>query len=503
MRLLRILKAAGIFFLGTLIFAAAYNQSPLYTSNQHQYFLHGLAHAGVGLLSEDWLANTVDYTPLFSLLVEITTRLQAAQLFYVYYAALMGIYLFSLIGIIRQTSLVHNNGWAKGYLLTGIILFHSAALRFMLMRIPGAEWAYLFDGGFAGQRLLGPVFQPSVVGVFLLTSLFLHLRKKTIAAIVLAISTATVHPTYLLSAFTLTGIFLLQVYFVDKQPRKAFLTGLLAIVLVSPIFIYTYSQFTSGIPEIVSRAREIMVFIRIPHHALVEEWFDAASIIKLVLIGWGIYLVRGTRLFLCMLVPFILGIALTLIQIATGSLSLALIFPWRFSTWLVPISLVILLGKSATAIARIRSSTWKRILQLASLVLILIAVVTGMIRTRLEKLEALQAPSLPIEEYVASNRQPGDTYLIPTKLYTFRLNAGVSVYGDFFSVPLKSDEMIEWYGRFLNAKHFYEKEGCNLSKAMIDGGVTHVILPAEESPPCSNLLPIFTESAYHLYKIIP
>jgi hypothetical protein len=317
----------------------------------------------------------------------------------------------------------------------------------------------------------------------------------------LAISTATVHPTYLLSAFVLTGIYLLQVHFLDKQPGKAILTGLLALALVSPIFLYTINQFTSGTPEIVTRAREIMVFIRIPHHALVKEWFDAASIIKLVLIGWGIYLVRGTRLFLCVLIPFILGIVLTLIQMATGSLSLALIFPWRISTWLVPISLVILLGKSASALARIHSSIWKKILQIASLMFILIAVVTGLIRTRLENLQALQAPSLVIEEYVASIRQPGDTYLIPTKLYTFRLNAGVAVYGDFFSVPLKSDEMIEWYSRFLNAKHFYEKEGCNLSEAMIDGGVTHVILPAEEILPCSNLQPIFTESAYHLYKV--
>ena len=79
-------------FLGlTVLFAIAYAQSPLYTSNQNQYFLHGLAAAGHGTLTADWLANTLDPTPLFSLLVRLTHPLSG--LFYIYYALLMGVYL--------------------------------------------------------------------------------------------------------------------------------------------------------------------------------------------------------------------------------------------------------------------------------------------------------------------------------------------------------------------------------------------------------------------------
>src|SRR5437867_3502248 len=47
-------------------FALAHTQSPLFFSNQNQYLLHGLADAGYGHLSHDWLANTKDPTPLFS-----------------------------------------------------------------------------------------------------------------------------------------------------------------------------------------------------------------------------------------------------------------------------------------------------------------------------------------------------------------------------------------------------------------------------------------------------
>ena len=52
------------------VFTIAYAQSPLYTSNQNQYFLQGMANAGFGHLSEDWLANTLDPTPVFSKFIE-------------------------------------------------------------------------------------------------------------------------------------------------------------------------------------------------------------------------------------------------------------------------------------------------------------------------------------------------------------------------------------------------------------------------------------------------
>ena len=47
-------------------FAAAHTQAPLFFSNQNQYLLHGLAAAGYGHLSADWLSTTADPTPLFS-----------------------------------------------------------------------------------------------------------------------------------------------------------------------------------------------------------------------------------------------------------------------------------------------------------------------------------------------------------------------------------------------------------------------------------------------------
>src|SRR5438105_1349392 len=80
-------------------FAAACGQAPLYYSNQNQYFLHGLADAGVGLLHEDWLANTLDPTPLFSALVAFTARHLHPWAFYLYYALLLGVYAAAMLGL--------------------------------------------------------------------------------------------------------------------------------------------------------------------------------------------------------------------------------------------------------------------------------------------------------------------------------------------------------------------------------------------------------------------
>src|SRR5262245_33412603 len=93
------------FLLWALVFSLACCQAPLYYSNQNQYFLHGLATAEHGFLAEDWLAGTRDPTPFFSLLVSLTHRFLPAATFHLYYALLLGVYLFSLLGLFDYLTL--------------------------------------------------------------------------------------------------------------------------------------------------------------------------------------------------------------------------------------------------------------------------------------------------------------------------------------------------------------------------------------------------------------
>jgi hypothetical protein len=76
----------------------------------------------------------------------------------------------------------------------------------------------------------------------------------------------------------------------------------------------------------------------------------------------------------------------------------------------------------------------------------------------------------PIEAFVAAHRQAGQQYLIPSKLYDFRLEAGVPIYIDFLSIPYKSTDVLEWRRRSLLANRFYQEGTCD---NLVDfGGVT-------------------------------
>ena len=147
------------------VFALAYAQSPLYTSNQNQYFLHGLARAGFGFLRDDWLATTLDPTPVFSLLVEGTVRLLGPWAFYLEYALLMGVYLYALADIVSACTDVDRAPAGRFLLMAALVALHSAALRFALARGLGPDWEFVLEGGVAGQRVLGQVLQPSSFGV--------------------------------------------------------------------------------------------------------------------------------------------------------------------------------------------------------------------------------------------------------------------------------------------------------------------------------------------------
>jgi hypothetical protein len=77
-----------------LLFAGANYQWPLFSSNQNTYFLSGLAHAGFGHLSSDWLAQQTDPVPVFSALVSLVHGLGGHWMFYVLHGLLAAIYLF-------------------------------------------------------------------------------------------------------------------------------------------------------------------------------------------------------------------------------------------------------------------------------------------------------------------------------------------------------------------------------------------------------------------------
>ncbi len=502
-----IILKIGEFALWTLLFAVAYSQSPLYTSNQNQYFLHGLANAGFGNLSRDWLANTLDPTPVFSLLVEATYRLvEYPPLYYFIYALLMGVYLFSLSGIVTNLYKWRDSGLKRVLFLALLITVHSAAWRFGLSRTLGVPWAYVLEDGFAGQRMLGPVLQPSAFGVFLVLSVYLYLRERPYLAVLSAVLAATVHPTYLLSAALLTGTYMLVILLEEGNFLKSMGLGLLALIFISPTLYSAINIFGGSSPEISSQARDILVNFRIPHHAIISEWFNLVAVVKVLLVGWALFLIRRTRLFLVMLLSALVLVGMSLLQWATGSQTLALLFPWRLSIYLLPLSTAIILAwlvDLVLSLPALQSPARRKMLLIAAYALVGLAVFIGILRFGLDLERKATAEERAVQMYVHHNLDEADIYLTPIKMQDFRLVSGAPVFVDFKSIPYLDSEVIEWHRRVQLADRFYESGSCEVLEAILrEAQITHVVVEnAGIDINCQGLTPVYQDRGYSIYRI--
>jgi hypothetical protein len=516
------LRTGALFLFASLLFSIAYTQSPLYTSNQNQYFLHGLAQAGFGNLQQDWLANTQDPTPLFSALVAWTYRLTHVDaVFYGIYGLLMGIYLFSLVGIVAIVFGFRRSTGRYWTFLSLIFLVHSAGWRFALSRLLGANWAYILEDGVAGQRLLGPVLEPSCFAVFLMLSIYLFLTRKPLLAVISACLAASFHPTYLLSAACLTLAYILSAAQESWRPAgqstpKAEMrptslihplgTGLAGLIAIAPILYYVVSNFGNTPTETTVQARAILINYRIPHHALVSWWFDATALVKIGLFIAALVALRRGRLLLVMLICGGAAAILTLFQVLTGNQLLALIFPWRLSVFLLPLATAVLLGGLVSLFFSLRKEWAERhanAVRFACIGLIALTVIVGGVRFGLDLQRKYQGPERTLELYVASHNQSNNVFLTPIKLQDFRLAAGAPVYVDFKSIPYRDTDVLEWYRRVRLADRFYNQKDCSLLPEFIQAGVTQVVFEGEPNslPPCIKSKPVYQNEMYQIYNL--
>lgn len=497
-------SAAG--FLGFLawsfVFAVIYAQSPLYTSNQHQYFLHGLARVGYGYLEHDWLAQTLDPLPLFSALVSLGYRLSpSGLLFYACYALLLGVYLLAALGIVEEVfGRRQDPEWQAVFLILFLIL-HSALLRYVLSSFLGVPDPFLLEGGVAGQRLLGQVLQPSVFGVFLVLSIYLFLRGHIIPCLLALATAISFHSVYLLTGGLLV---LAYVWMTFRSTRSAFAAlriGITSLVLVAPSLAYTLHVFRPTSSRVIAEVNELLVNFRNPHHAIVVEWFGWTVIAKTAIVLAALLVLRRSRLLPILATLAAGSAALTICQLVTDSNTLALLYPWRVSVLLVPLSSCVLVAYALTkALDRLGSirqhaARWARLLA-AVVFTVLIAV--GAIRFYVERSRQQTESARPMMGYVAAHASPQDIYLIPPSMEDFRLNAGAAAFVDFKSVPYRDTDVLEWYRRVTLAQWFYrdriEYVDCGLlERFAAEYGVTHVVL---DQPLLELTCPAFGEQLF-------
>ena len=497
-----VLRVAAVLVFA-LAFEVAYGQSPLYTGNQHTYLLHGLSQAGVGLLEADWQAATADPAPVTSLIVATAAKLKSEWLLLVFHAALIGAYGVALAGI--GVALLRLDGWSRRLvLIAALIAVHSRIFGELRSGLPGDVRA-LVSRGLAGQFAPGFTFQPSLFGVLLIVSLLLYARGRLTPAIATAGAAAIFHPTYLLSAGLLSGAYLADTFAGTGRWRMLVPGGAAAALTLVPVALYAVIAFGPAPAPLHEAAQSVLVDFRIPHHAKPEVWFAADDAIRLGIVAAGVALAWGTVLFPVLALVVAAGGALTAVQLLTGSETLALLFPWRVSVFLVPVCAAIVLAAAIRAsfglasllerlVARVRPKRAARLGTAARIAACGLAgfVVAICLVAGLERLTRLDAEPRQGERgrLVAEQRRPGDLYLVPPRLYEFRLDAGAPIYVDYKTHPYEDREVLEWRRRLREVTRLYARRSLDcgaLERTTRAAGITHVVVTASTRARCAFL----------------
>jgi len=491
------------FLLFTLAFGISYALLPLYSWDQNTYFLHGLARAGYGLLRQDWLAGTTDPVPVFSLVVSLSYPI-SERLFYLYQFAILGVYLLGLTVIALKLFPVPTGARTRVTFMVLVLAIHSSVGHAVSVKLLGFDALRPLHEGLAAHDVIGPVFQPSAFAAFLILSVALFLSRRPILAVFSLGIAATVHPVYLLSGAALTVGYVVSLYRDERKVRKPFVVGVVALALVLPIVIYVLRSFSATSDDLMARALDILVNVRLPHHADPRVWFGAQSVVQVALVVAGLLIARRTRLFPIMLVTLLVGASLTLVQLLTGNLWLALISPWRVSVVLVPTStacvLAWLIERFSQHLAR-HSALW-----LGATAALLAVLVIGGIVSMKRKFDARRNdPATPMMMFVREAKSPREVYLIPVELQDFRLTTGAPTFVDFKSHPYRDREVVAWYDRVQAARLFFgvDTMDCALLHELArQGGVTHVVSPAGRfGRSCEGLEACYDDGRYIVYRL--
>ncbi len=472
------------FLLVTVVFGIAYSQFSLFFLAQNEYFFYGLARAGYGFIKDDWLAQSADSWPLFSMLIQATHQYLDLRLVYVYYVVVLGIYAYALLGI--ASTLFGIDKTRPRYLVALALLtaLHAPIAAFVSRRLFGFPLTRELIGGVASQRILWEMFQPGAFGALMLLSIHLFLRGRWVAAAVLPPLAAAFNPTYALAAGVLTLSYMVIIVRRGDGVRKAAGLGLVSFVAILPVLIHGYLAFRPTDRQLWAEAREILVHFRLARHALPSTWLGFAVYLKIAVVVAGIFALRRTPLAWVLGIGLVVGAGGTLLQVATGNTVLALLYPWRMSVLVVPLASSLLLlwgGQALVESIERRAPTRVPLLALLAAALSIALVAAGIGTTVLrfgQKIEGDETVGLL--RYVETHRAAKQMYVVPVDWRNFRMFAGVPVLVDYRFVPYNDTAVIEWYHRINLANEFYHTGAelrCQKGRELVSKyGVTHVVM---------------------------
>jgi flagellar basal body-associated protein FliL len=476
-----------------------------YKGNQTHKFLFGLAQAGRGYLQSDWLANTKDPLPVFSFLVRVTYQYLDESLFYLYQFFLIGIYLFSIVGIVD-----HLYNLRRKKLL--FFIFISIYLLSYSTYWPGTIPLTLYYG-VAGQDFGFYSFLPNAFLAFLFLSIYQYLNKKPYWAIASIAIACYFHTGYLIGGAALVMAYLIIDYFENKDLTRVIKYGVLSFVLILPIVVYSALLNQNSTVEQVNQATSIMVNQLIPQHTLVTHWWDEFAFYKLLIMMAAILVSRRTKLFPILSISLLIIAVPSILLYYRPSNTIAFLQLWRVSTLAVPLASTVLVASGLNNLYSLEEkfiNRWKLLIILLLSLVLIINSVYG-VNAQIENIQQKHNQSeRELMDFVESTADAGQLYLVPPTdhlLVSFRTHTGLPILIHDSAHVYNAVEVLEWDRRYKLATGFYNSEGQDRCSRLVElseeFGITHVVTYSKNELTCDGLPQIYQNERYLIYQIIP
>ena len=438
----------------------------VFFSNQTLYYLHGIQLAGVPFLQNDPDAILRSTHFLFSQLVFILETLNilpiGSQIFQAVFTVIFALSTIPIAYSLYKSWQVENNSLARiNYDPTKIGITVSIIFTFLLF------WKFGFPNGFGNMGILTNYFQPSNFAIFIVLGIGLALLDRWWLATAALIVSSIMHSNF----FFIAGIVILVMaaeLFRNEQRRLAVAILLTFGLINLPFFILGPVQWTQVNGDV---GINILNHIRSPHHYIVSEWWDSYSMVILIMmmLGTMIACYRSNKLLrnimLIMFVYIVLGI---LIEYLTGNAVVASLLPWRASTILLPVSLVVIIAAFW--------SLFTKLIHIEGLFIVLLfSLFWNIFHEPFRWPDAVYPYTSPEIELVREVTTESDLILVPPDFPgEFRLYAERPIY-----VLTKTNgfDISEWYGRVQFAEAFLQASEETRQKSCQEKNIDYYLLP--------------------------
>jgi hypothetical protein len=216
----------------------------------------------------------------------------------------------------------------------------------------------------------------------------------------------------------------------------------------------------------------------------------------------------GGRLFHVLGVSVAAVLLLTAAQLWSVNLTLALMFPWRLSVWLVPISTAVVLGvclkrwldvMGASVMpprggVQLRSVWW--VLGVAAL-----AVLVGL---NIRKSSAMPDHGIRAGVIEFARTQSVGHWLVPLDFEDFRITSGQPIFVDWKSHPYKDVEVLAWWRRVELVKALEAQGPSKLSEVCDVEAVDFLVMPRSWPPVGSAAVvseAVYEDKHYQVFRV--